>query len=78
LLNYWQATYLTKGTYRQYEKAEVPGDVFSIANRKCNASFILLLATGQGTITLSGKVTEARTGKPIPFVNIGIFEKNIP
>lgn len=34
-------------------------------------------ADRQGAITLRGKVVEGKTGKPIPFVNIGVFEKNI-
>src|SRR5258705_13688572 len=43
-----------------------------------NARFISFRsADPEHPIILSGKVTEAKTGKPIPFVNVGIFEKNI-
>src|SRR6267142_1827990 len=45
---------------------------------KGRACFAQIVTNSQETpIILSGSVIEGRTGKPIPFVNIGIVEKNI-
>lgn len=45
------------------------------------AFFLIVSFTGSSaklnSITLSGKVVESGTGKPIPYCNIGLFEKNI-